>query len=71
MIGKRDADSVEGGGPRAEVRENGASLARGGVSIKIATGEPPTAELFRHLAKLLHEYFARQRIDAPSVKSEL
>lgn len=71
MIRKGNADSGERCGPRAEVGENGASLARGGVPIKVAAGEAPSAELLRDLAKLLHEDFTRQRIDAPSVKTEL
>jgi hypothetical protein len=71
MILQGQADGLECFGPRAEVSQNGASLAGGRVPIKVASGEATTTKLFRDLPKLLDEDIARQRIDAPSIKTEL
>jgi hypothetical protein len=70
VIREGNADRAESCGPRAEVGQHRAPLARGGMPIKVATGEAATGELFGDLAKLLDEHFPRKSVDAPSVKSE-
>ena len=71
VIGERHADCVECLCPRSEVSQNSTSLARCGVPIEVTPGEAATAKLFGDFAELLHEDFARQRIDAPPVKTEV
>ena len=70
VIREGNADGAESGGPRTEVGQNRAPLARGGLPIKVATREAATAEQFGDLAKLLDEHFPRKSINAPSVNGE-
>jgi hypothetical protein len=68
---ERNPNRAESSGPGAKVGQHDTALAGGGMSVKVATREAASPELFSDSPQLVNDYLARQGINPSPFKCEL